>query len=138
MADDIVEGQKPSPSDIEALKKELAEMKNEMMRKELEEIKREKMKEELEEMKAESARQQAPRYVEVYMPQLSILNVIMAAAALLVAGYMLGNLYWFNMAAEVDKYLANYSFPTVGSLLLTVVSVILIFIGLGLITMAKK
>jgi hypothetical protein len=138
MAEDIVEGQKPSPSDIEALKKELAEMKNEMMRKELEEIKREKMKEELEEMKAESARQQAPRYVEVYVPQLSILNVIMAGASLLVAGYLLGILYGFNIAAEVDKYLVSYGYPAVGALLLTVASVVLIFIGLGLVTMAKK
>jgi hypothetical protein len=127
-----------STEDIETLKKELAAIKNEMMHKELEEIKREKMKEELEEMKAESARQQAPRYVEVYMPQLSIINVIMAGATLLIAGYMLGILYGFNLAAQVDKYLASYSFPTVGSLLLTVVSVVLIFIGLGLITMAKK
>lgn len=138
MAEDIVEGQKPSPSDIEALKKELAEMKNEMMRKELEEIKRDKMKEELEEMKAESARQQTPRYVEVYMPQLSILNVIMAAAALLVAGYMFCSVYGYNIAADVDRYMVSYSLPASGTVVVVVASVVLAIIGIGLITMSKK
>lgn len=132
----MVEEQKPA--DTEALKKELADIKREMMRKELEEIKREKMRQELEEMKAEQASKEQPQYYVHHKPGLSILTVIMAVLALLVAGYMLGTVYSFNMAAEVDKYLVSYNLPISGSLVVAIVGVVLAFIGLGLVTVAKK
>lgn len=132
----MAEEQKPAAADIEELKKELAGIKNDMMRKELEDIKRDKMRRELEEIKAEQAQKQP--YYAPYVPRLSILTVIMAVATLLAAGYIIGTLYPFNLVAEVDKYLAGYGFPISTSLLLTVVAVILFFIGLGFVTMAKK
>ena len=124
------------PADIEELKKELADIKREMMRNELEDIKREKMRQELEEMKAEQAAKQ--EYHAPYRPRLSIVTAIMAALTLLIAGYVLGTLYGFNMAAEVDKYLINYNLPISGSILLTVIAIVLAFIGFGLVTVAKK
>jgi predicted unusual protein kinase regulating ubiquinone biosynthesis (AarF/ABC1/UbiB family) len=132
----MVEEQKPA--DIETLKNELAEIKRDMMRKELEDIKREKMRQELEEMKAEQATKETPQYYVRHTPKLSILTAIMAVLALLVAGYMLGTVYGFNMAAEVDKYLISYNLPISGSLVVAIVAVVLAFIGLGLVTVAKK
>jgi predicted unusual protein kinase regulating ubiquinone biosynthesis (AarF/ABC1/UbiB family) len=132
----MVEEQKPA--DIEALKNELAEIKRDMMRKELEDIKREKMRQELEEMKAEQATKETQQYYVRHTPKLSILTAIMAVLALLVAGYMLGTVYGFNMAAEVDKYLISYNLPISGSLVVAIVAVVLAFIGLGLVTVAKK
>lgn len=133
----MVEEQKPA--DTEALKKELADIKREMMRKELEEIKREKMRQEFEELTAEQAKKQEPQqYYAPHKPRLSILTVIMAVLTLLVAGYMLGTVYGFNMAAEVDKYLISYNLPISGSLVVAIVGVVLAFIGLGLVTVAKK
>jgi hypothetical protein len=134
----MVEEQKPTLSEIEALKKELADIKNEMMRKELEDIKREKMRQELEEIKAEQANKGQQQYYVRYTPKLSILTVIMGVLALLVAGYMLGTVYSINMAAEVDKYLISYNLPISGSLVVAIVGVVLAFIGLGLVTVAKK
>jgi hypothetical protein len=133
----MVEDQKPAAADIDELKKELAGIKNEMMRKELEDIKRDKMREELEEIKAEQAQLPPRRYVP-YVPRLSILTVIMAVATLLAAGYIIGTLYQFGLTGEVNKYLVAYGFPIDASILLTVVSVVLFFIGLGLVTMARK
>lgn len=132
----MAEDQKPAAADIDKLKKELAGIKNDMMRNELEDIKREKMREELEEIKAEQA-QKRPYYAP-YVPRLSILTVIMAVATLLAAGYIIGTLYQFGLTDEVNKYLAAYGVPISASILLTVVSVVLFFIGLGLVTMSKK
>jgi|GEM_PF-4541149 len=136
----MAEEQKPAQPDIEALKRELADIKNDMMRKELEEIKREKMKKELEELKAESIQKQEPprRYVERYTPKLSIPNVIMAAFSLLLAGYLIGTLYSYDVVAQVDKYLASNSLPISGTLVVAIASVVLAFVGIGLITVAKK
>jgi hypothetical protein len=134
----MVEEQKPTPSEIEALKKELAEIKREMMIKELEDIKREKMRQELEELKAEQASNETQRYYVRHTPKLSILTVIMAVLALLVAGYMLGTVYGYDLAGEVDKYLISYNLPINGSLVVAIVAVVLAFIGLGLMTVAKK
>ncbi len=133
----MAEGQKPEEGDIAELKKELADIKRDMMRQELEDIKREKMRQELEEIKAEQAQKQQV-YYERYVPRLSIITVIMATATLLAAGYVIGMLYPFNLVAEVDKYLTGYGLPIGAPLLLTIVSVVLFFIGLGLVTMAKK
>ncbi len=127
----MVEAQKPA--DIEQLKKELADIKREVARKELEDIKREKMREELEELKAARL---APR--QYTAPKLSIVTAIMAVLALLVAGYMLGTLYWLNMAAEIDKYLSGYGLPISGPVLLTVMAVVLALIGCGLVAVARK
>ena len=133
----MVEEQKPS--DIDALKKELADIKNEMARKELEDIKRDKMRLELEELKAEQAKTHVvEQYYEPHKPKLSILTTIMAILTLAVAGYVLGTLYGYNLAAEADRYLTSYQLPISGSLLLTIASVVLIFIGLGFVTIAKK
>lgn len=136
----MAEEQKPAESDIETLKKELADIKNDMMRKELEEIKREKMRKELEELKAESAQKQEQprRYVERYTPKLSILNCVMAACSLLLAGYLAGTIYYYDMAARVDTYLASYSLPISGTLVIAIASVVLALIGIGLVTVAKK
>jgi hypothetical protein len=133
----MAEEQKPSTTEIEGLKKELADIKHDMMRQELEDIKREKMRQELEEIKAEQAQKQQV-YYERYVPRLSIITVIMATATLLAAGYILGMLYPFNLVSEVDKYLVGYGLPIGASLLLTIVSVVLFFIGMGLVTMAKR
>jgi hypothetical protein len=132
----MVEEQKPA--DIEALKKELDEIKREMMRDELEDIKREKMWEELEEMKAEQASKAEQQYYKRHTPKLSIPTVIMAVLTLLMAGYMLGTVYWFDMAKEIDNYLVILHLPISGSILLTIVAVVLAFIGLGLVTVAKR
>lgn len=132
----MAEEQKPAETDIAELKKELADIKRDMMRQELEDIKREKMRQELEEIKAEQAQKQV--YYEHYVPRLSILTVIMATATLLAAGYIIGTLYPSNLVAEVDKYLVGYGLPIGASLLLAIVSLVLFFIGLGLVTMAKK
>ncbi|HTX44372.1 MAG TPA: hypothetical protein VMC61_06540 [Methanocella sp.] len=132
----MVEEQKPA--DIEALKNELAEIKREMMRNELDDIKREKMRQELEEMKAEQAAKETPRYYVRHTPRLSILTVVMAVLTLLVAGYMLGTLFRYDLAAEADQYLIYYHLPISGSILLTVAAVVLAFTGLGFVTMAKK
>ncbi|HTY90292.1 MAG TPA: hypothetical protein VMC84_03875 [Methanocella sp.] len=133
----MVEDEKPETAGIEDLKKELASIKNEMMWNELEDIKKEKMREELEAIKAEQAEKQQ-RYYVPYTPRLSILTVIMAMATLLAAGYLIGTLYQFGLTDEVSRYLAAYSIPISASILLTVASVVLFFIGLGLVTMAKK
>jgi uncharacterized protein YacL len=111
-----------------------------MMRKELEEIKREKMKKELEELKAESALKREPprRYVERYTPKLSIPNVVMAAFSLLLAGYLIGTIYGYDVSAQVDNYLVSYSLPISGTLVIVIVSIVMAFIGVGLITVAKK
>lgn len=127
-----------SQADIEAMKKELAGMKNEMMRKELEEIKRERMKDELEEMKAEHAKKREPRRYTQHAPKLSIPNLIMAALALLMAGFMIGTLYGFNLAGEIDRLIGGFSLPVNGPVIVTIASVALILVGLGLITIAKK
>ncbi len=133
----MAEGQKPEEGDIAELKKELADIKRDMMRQELEDIKREKMRQELEDIKAEQAQKQQI-YYERYVPRLSILTVIMATATLLAAGYIIGMLYPFNLVTEVDRYLTGYGLPIGAPLLLTIISVVLFFIGLGLVTMAKK
>jgi len=133
----MAEEQKPSTTDVEELKKELADIKRDMMRQELEDIKQEKMREELKEIKAEQAQKQQV-YYERYVPRLSIITVIMATATLLAAGYVIGMLYPLNLVAEVDKYLTGYGLPIGAPLLLTIVSVALFFIGLGLVTMAKR
>jgi hypothetical protein len=123
-----------TPSDMEELKKELAAIKSELMRKELEEIKREKMRQELEELKAEQAQgQMAPA-----LPRLSIITALMAVLTLVIAGYMLGTLFPFCLAGEVDGYIAGYGYPISGSMVVAIVSVVLIFIGLGFVTMAKR
>jgi hypothetical protein len=131
--------EEPKTSDIAELKKELAEIKNEMMRKELEEIKLEKMRKELEEMKADQAQKTVPQqYYAPYRPQLSIITVAFAGLALLIAGYIAGTLYPLSLAGELDKYLAANNIPIGGALLLAIVSVVLAFIGLGFVTIAKK
>ena len=77
------------------MKKELADIKNEMMKKELEEIKRERMKKELADIKAE-------REVKPIVPKseynpmrnpLLIPAMIVAMLALLAAGYLISTLY---------------------------------------------
>jgi hypothetical protein len=133
----MVDEQKPASSDIEVLKKELASIKNDMMRKELEEIKREKMREELEELKAEQAQKGQANYAP-YKPKLSILTVVVAGATLMGAGYILGTVYSFDLAAEVEKELVPLGLPIGGVLLLTIIGIVLAFLGLGLITTAKR
>ena len=132
----MVEDQKPRTGDIEELKKELAGIKNDMMRQELEDIKRDKMREELEEIKAEQAQMQQ-QYVP-YVPRFSILSAIFAVAAVLAAGYIIGTLYQFGLTDEVNKYLISYGFPISARILLTVVSIVLLCIGIGLVTVVKK
>ncbi len=136
----MVEEHRPTPTEVEALKKEVADIKREMMRKELEEIKLKKMRQELEELKAEEAGKSKgrPQYYAYTAPRLSIVTATMAALALLLAGYILGNLYWFNMAAEVDRYLAGLNLPVGGSMVLTAVAAVLALIGLAMVTVAKK
>ncbi|WP_174591070.1 hypothetical protein [Methanocella conradii] len=125
------------PFDIEELKKELADIKSELMRKELEEIKHEKMRQELEELKAEQAQKHEPqRYSR--LPRLSIITALMAVLTLVMAGYMLGTLFTYNLAGDIDKYIASYNYPISGSMVVAIVSVVLIFIGLGFVTMAKR
>ena len=132
----MVEDQKPQTGDIDELKKELAGIKNDMMRKELEDIKRDKMREELAEIKAEQT-QMEQRFVP-YVPRFSILTAIFAVATLLAAGYIIGTLYQFGLTDEVSKYLTAYNFPIGASILLTVVSVVLLCIGIGLVTVIRK
>jgi hypothetical protein len=133
----MVEEQKPA-GDIEELKSELASIKKEMMLKELEDIKLEKMREELEEMKAENAAEGSQnRYVYV-KPKLSLVNTIAAVATLLVAGYILGTLYYYNLAGELNNYVVRYGLPISSTVLLTVVAVVLALIGLGLVTVARR
>lgn len=129
--------QKPVGADIAELKKELADIKNEMMRRELEDIKREKMRRELEEIKAERHAPARPSPVP-YAPRISIPTLIMAMATLLAAGYILGTLYPFGLAAEVGKYLTQFGVLFDASLVLTIVSVVLLLIGMVLIMLAKK
>ncbi len=136
----MVEEHRPTPTEVEALKKEVADIKREMMRKELEEIKLKKMRQDLEELKAEEAGKSKGQrqYNGGHKPRLSIVTTIMAFLALLIAGYMLGTLYWFNMAAEVDKYLVSFNLPVGGPIVLTAIAIVLALIGLGLITEAKE
>jgi ribosome-binding ATPase YchF (GTP1/OBG family) len=142
----MAEEQKQIPAeDIEAMKKELAEIKSEMMKKELEDIRREKMWKELEEMKAESKQGQelpkAPQktqYIAPYEGKVSIPNVFIASAALLAAGYMICTLYTFNIAAEVDKLIARFQVPITGTMIVAIASAILVFVGIGMVTIARK
>ncbi len=135
----MAEEQNPSGTDIEQLKKELADIKSEMMRKELEEIKREKMRKELEDIKAEKAQETAPQqYFVPYVPRLSYLTAAMAVATLLVAGYVIGTLYPYNLVPDIEKLLIQFSLPISGSIVLTIAAVVLAFIGVGFVTMVNR
>lgn len=137
----MAEEQNPvSQADIEAMKKELADIKNEMMKKELEEIKRERMKKELADIKAErEVKPIVPKseYKPVGNPLL-IPAVILAMLAFLVAGYLIGTLYSFNVSGTVDQYISSYSLPVTGTIIVLTASVILVIIGAVLIFLAKN
>jgi hypothetical protein len=137
----MAEEQKPVPqADIEAMKKELADIKNEMMKKELEEIKRERMKKELADIKAErETKPIVPRaeYKPVGNPLL-IPAVIIAILLFLAAGYMLGTLYGFDVGGTVDRLIAGYSLPASGTTIVFAASLVFVLIGAGLIFLAKN
>lgn len=121
------------------MKKELSDIKNELMKKELEDIKRERMRQELEEIKAE--REPHPAKEAPYVPpvrRLSISTVIMAAFTLLVAGYLIGTLFYFDVAGTLDKLLVGFSLPVTGYVTVVVASALIALIGMGLIVMARK
>lgn len=137
----MAEEQNPAAqADIETMKKELAEIKNELMKKELEAIKRERMKKELADIKAErEAKPIVPRaeYKPVGNPLL-IPAVIIAMVLFLVAGYMIGTLYSFDVSGTVDQLIAGYSLPVSGTTLVFAASLALALIGAGLIFLAKN
>ncbi len=114
----MAEEQKPvSQVDIEAMKKELADIKNEIMKKELEEIKRERMKKELADIKAErEAKPIVPKseYKPIGNPLL-IPAVILAILSFLLAGYLIGTIYSFNVSGSVDQLITSYSLPVSGN-----------------------
>jgi hypothetical protein len=147
----MAEEQKQAPADdIEAMKKELAEIKSEMMKKELEDIKREKMLKELEEMKAENKQkqeQQAPpqkpsgkvKYViPPYEGKLSAFNVFVASACLLAAGYLACTLYSYNIEAEITKLIAGFQAPISGTEIVVIATGVLVFVGVGMVTIARQ
>lgn len=147
----MADEQKPAPADdIEAMKKELAEIKTELMKKELEDIKREKMWKELEELKAESKQKQEPPATSVrpagkvkyvvppYEGKLSAFNVFIAAACLLAAGYLACTLYSYNIEAEVNKLIAGFQVPINGVDIVAITVGILLFVGVGMITIARQ
>ncbi len=127
-------------ADMETMKKELADIKNEMMKKELEEIKRERMKKELADIKAErEAKPIVPKseYKPVGNPLL-IPAVILAMLSFLLAGYLIGTLYGFNVSSKVDQLISGYSLPVSGTILVLTASVVLVLIGAGLTFLAKN
>ena len=124
--------------DTAALRKELAEIKEDMVRQELEEIKRERMKKELEEIKrdrAASATYAAPAYRE---PQLSWINLLLAAVLLLAAGYVAGTLLRVDVAGAIDGLIGGYGLPINGTIIAAALAVIMAAFGVALITIAKK
>ncbi len=130
----------PTQADMEAMKKELADIKNEMMKKELEEIKRERMKKELADIKAE-------REVKPIVPKseynpmrnpLLIPAMIIAMLALLAAGYLISTLYSYKVISTADQLVSSYSLPVSGNILVLIASVILVLIGTGLIILVKN
>lgn len=137
----MAEEQKPAAqADIEMMRKELADIKNEMMRKELEEIKRERMKKELADIKAErEAKPIVPKseYKPVGNPLL-IPAVIMGMLSFLIAGYLVGTFYGFNVSGKVDQLISSYSLPVTGTIIVLAASVVLVLIGAGLIFLAKN
>jgi hypothetical protein len=137
----MAEEQKPATqADIETMKKELADIKNEVMKKELEAIKHERMKKELADIKAE--RESKPivpkaEYKPVGNPLL-IPAVIIAILLFLVAGYMIGTLYGFDVSGTVDQLISGYSLPVEGATIVFAASLALAVIGAGLIFLAKN
>jgi hypothetical protein len=144
--DNMADEQKPvQAEDIESMKKELADIKNEMMKKELEDIKREKMWKELEELKAENSPKQEitktpkkKQYIVPYEGKLSAWNVFLASACLLAAGYLICTLYAFNIEAEVNKLIAQFQVPISGAMIVAIACAILVFVGVGMVTIARK
>ncbi len=127
-------------ADIETLKTELEDIKNEMMKKELEEIKRERMKKELADIKAErEAKPIVPKseYKPVGNPLL-IPAVILGMLSCIVAGYLIGTLYSFDVNGKVDQLISSYSLPVTGTIIVLAASVVLVLIGAGLIFLAKN
>jgi hypothetical protein len=136
----MAEEQKPvTQSDIDAMKNELAEIKNELMKKELEEIRREHMRKELEDIKAErEAKPIVSKEAYAPFPRLSIPTVLMAVLSSAVAGYLLGTLYYFDAAGTVNKLISGFSLPVTGFMVIAATSVLLLLIGIGLTVIAKR
>lgn len=135
----VEEQNPPAQADIESMKKELADIKNEMMRKELEEIKRERMKKELADIKAErEVKPVVPKseYNPVRNPLL-IPAMIIAIMSLLAAGYMIGTSYSYNVSGAVDQLISGYSLPVSGNIIVIVASIVLVLIGAGLVILVK-
>ena len=132
-----------SIEEVEAFKKELAEIKADMMRKELEEIKKERMRKELEEIKAERASRtarQRPVYAPSPGPALSLVNLVLAALLLLIAGYLIGSAYGADVAGSVDGVLKAlpFSLPIGSSLIVAALAIIFAALGIAVMTIVKK
>ena len=134
------EQKSPTQADIDAMKKELADIKNEKMKQELEEIKRERMKRELADIKAErEAKTKVPDPVKAQRSSpLTFLAVLVAAILLLLSGYLLGTLYGFDSLGVIDNFLAGHSSPITGDGILLLICIILALAGAGIMTMIKK
>lgn len=129
-----------SSDELDAFKKELSDIKADMMRKELEEIKRERMKKELEDIRQERAAGTAARqaYVAAYEPRLSPVNMLLAAALLIAAGYLAYTVYPINVASAIDSLIGSYSLPISGTVIVALLAVILALLGMALTTLVKK
>lgn len=130
------------PEDMQAMKKELEEIRLDMMRRELEEIKRERMRKELDEIKAEragNASASEPR-AAIYStePELSVFTLIFSAIALLLAGYMFGTLFGFNITASINDSIGGFGLPIDGSIILVAAALLFTLIGIGTMTMVRK
>jgi hypothetical protein len=134
----------PTDEEIEAFRKELADIKADMMRKELEEIKKERMRNELEALKRErTAGTASPPPKAVYAPApakpaLSLPNLVAAALLLLIAGYLASAVYSIDVVGSIDNFLKGFSLPAMGIEIIAVLAVLLAALGVALITIARK
>ena len=137
----MAEEQQPvSQADIEAMKNELADIKNEMMKKELEEVKRERMKKELADIKAERESKPIVPKSE-YNPNrnpLLIPAAIIAMLSFLAAGYLIGTIYNINVSSMADQLVASYTLPVSGTIVVVAASVVLMVVGACLMILVKK
>lgn len=121
-----------SGEELEAFRRELADIKTEMMRRELEEIKRERMRKELEEIKGERAARQA--YVPAYEPRLSPVNVLLASLLLIGAGYLACAAFPVDVAGAIE----GYGLPVGSGVIVAALAVALALLGAGLTTITRR
>jgi hypothetical protein len=125
-----------SGEELEAFRRELAEIKTDMMRKELEEIKRERMRKELEEIKGERAPRQA--HVPLYEPRLSPVNVLLASLLLIGAGYLACAAFPVDVAGAIDGLIGSYGLPVGSGVVVAALAVALALLGAGLTTITRR